>query len=331
MRQVLPLHPLDFCSPEQTRQYIRNRQADAASREAAQAPEGRGLVYIKTTVTPDLFPHLNNPISIGTITCPTGLPGRFDRGTTIPANSWPKNPEAIEIDQRLMRLKRLKKNVIMSARMHSKSMQHRQHHALMVTLTYKPGVEWSAEQIADYIRRVRQWYKRKGHQIRYLWVLELTKKGRPHYHCLFWHPAGRGLSMPRADSRGWWPHGMTRTEKARNAVGYMAKYASKGDDSIMPKGARLYGVGGLEARARLERAWLNLPVGVRRWGTPADRWRRAAGGGWVCRASGEWRASLWSVLLHGGRVFAVPRPLPIESPLDALRLALSLQWQHMRF
>ena len=68
----------------------------------------------------------------------------------------------------------------------------------------------------------------KGIFIHYVWVLELTKRGRPHYHVLFWLP--RGISMPKADKQGWWRHGMTNTVPARSPVGYLCKYTSKGID-----------------------------------------------------------------------------------------------------
>jgi len=313
-----PLSPLDFLSTDQIRQYIANRQADAISREAALRPEGPGLVHIKTSDV--LASAKKKPYTWdGRISCETGVPQAHEYGTSIPLKTFHPNADAVEIDQRLMRLKRLKKNVITSARLHSKEAP-RGSKALMVTLTYRESVEWHSEQMSRYIKHVREWLKRKGHPFRYTWVFELTKRGRPHYHVLVWLP--KGLTMPKADKRGWWPHGMTRTEWARNAVGYLAKYASKGTDDVLPKGVRLYGVGGLSAPSRLVRAWWNLPVSVRKWGFPSDRWRRADGGGWVCRASGEWRESLWSVQLVAGRVFAVPRPHTIASPFDALHQAL---------
>lgn len=318
MSDVLPLSPLDFLSRDQLRQYIRNRKADAISREAALRPEGPGLVHIKTT---DVPASEKKPLTWdGRISCETGIPQRHEYGTSIAVNTYHPNPDAVEIDQRMMRLRRLKKNVITSARLHCKEAP-RGSKALMVTLTYRDSVDWDASQMSRYIKHVREWLKRKGHPFRYTWVFELTKRGRPHYHVLVWLP--KGLTMPKADKRGWWPHGMTRTEWARNAVGYLAKYASKGTDDVLPKGVRLYGVGGLTLPSRLVRAWWNLPVTVRRWGFPADRWRRASGGGWVCRASGEWRESLWTVQIVAGRVFAIPRLLPTLSPLDALLQSLS--------
>lgn len=324
---VMPLSPLDFLSDAQLRQYISNRQADAISREAALRPEGPGLVSFKTTGTPPAFRFTE---LVAETKCETGIPMRHEVLHTprIVTQHLPSNPDAVLIDQDAMRLRRLKKNVLTTARMHQKAAPYGSK-PCMVTLTYREGVEWSADHLSPYIRHVRQWMKRKGHVFRYVWVFELTKRGRPHYHLLCWMP--KGLTMPKADKRGWWPWGMTRTEWARHAVGYIAKYASKGTDDVIPKGVRLYGVGGLGAPDRLTRAWWNLPVGVRRWGFPSDRWRRAVGGGWVCRASGEWRASLWSVQLVAGRVFAFPRPQPIQSPFDALLLALSAPWQHMRF
>lgn len=257
---------------------------------------GAGLVYIKTSQT-------------------------AHAAGVVPACVTPSRPDAFLIDQEAMRLKRLKKNVITSARYHCRDLQGQRFKACMVTLTYREDADWDAKQISRYLDCVKQWLKRRGHPCRYVWVYELTKRGRPHYHVLFWLP--KGLSMPKADKRGWWRQGMTQTVWARNAVGYLAKYASKGNgEQVIPKGVRLYGIGGLSATSRLNRAWWNLPTGVRAWGFPSDRWRRAPGGGWASRSSGEWRPSQWSVLLVGGRVFAAPRLQPMPSPFDELLQAL---------
>ena len=98
----------------------------------------------------------------------------------------------------------------------------------MVTLTYREDVEWSPRQVSGYLKCVREWARRKDIFIHYVWVLELTKRGRPHYHVLFWLP--KGVSMPKADKQGWWKHGMTRSEWAHSPVGYLCKYTSKGID-----------------------------------------------------------------------------------------------------
>ena len=298
------------------------------------SPEGAGLVPIKTSHTaldfeapPPFVPQpYRRSVLVDKPSCITGIPRRHEILHTpiFPKGIYPTQPDSFEVDQDLLRLKRLKKNVITSARYHQHEVKDlRKMKSVMVTLTYRDDVDWSAKHISNYLTSVRNWFSRKGHIFRYVWVYELTKRGRPHYHVLAWLP--KGLCMPKADKRGWWSHGMTRTEWAKNAVGYIAKYASKGNgDQVIPKGVRLYGVGGLNERSRLFRAWWNLPTGVRRWGFPSDRWRRAPGGGWCCRRTGELRPSLWSVVIIAGRVFAFPRLQPMKSPLDELLLGLSL-------
>jgi hypothetical protein len=328
LSHVLPLSDLDFLSDDQLFAYVRTRERAGARREAAQlSAEGAGLVYLKTSHSapvPKAFKLVEKT------ECSTGIPQKheFLSPGVFPEKCFPSNPEAFEIDRDLMRLRRLKKNVVTSARLHTKEAV-RGFKPLMVTLTYRPEDDWCPKQIALYLKRIRDWLSRKrpGSPFRYVWVFELTKMGRPHYHVLFWLP--KGLTMPKADKRGWWPHGMTKTEWARNAVGYLAKYASKGgDDQVIPKGVRLYGVGGLSLGSRRQRAWWNLPTGVRKWGFPECRWARAFGGGWVCRSghnAGEWRDSQWVVTLLAGRVFVAPRPPHISEALDAVLLPL-LSW-----
>jgi hypothetical protein len=141
----------------------------------------------------------------------------------------------------------------------------------MVTLTYRPGEDWAPRQITVCMQRIRAYLSRRGLPSRYVWVLEATKAGRPHYHVLIQLPYG--FSMPKPDKQGWWTHGLTRTEIARRAVGYLAKYASKAGSAITWKGARCYGVSGLSSR---NRAVLSF------WRAP--RWVRTACG--VCDARG---------------------------------------------
>ena len=114
--------------------------------------------------------------------------------------------------------------------------------------------------------------------------------------------------MPKPDKRGWWAHGMTRTEVGRNAVGYLAKYASKlfdvqsqsiGDNNTdgtvtwrrFPKHARICGGGGLgEARAAL-RYWMT-PRWFRERITNVCDVRRIRGG-YCIRSTGEIVESPW--------------------------------------
>lgn len=186
-------------------------------------------------------------------------------------------------------------------------------HALMVTLTYRQDDDWCPLQITAYLKRVRQYFLRRSVLIRYIWVHELTKAGKTHYHVLFWLP--RCYQMPKADKRGWWPHGMTKTEKVRkNAIAYVAKYASKGTHDDLPKGARLCGSGGLSADARDQRAWWGCPGYVRAWCPDySDRPRRAEGGGWIAKSSGDYLPALFELV----RCFPLMvRRKPLDAPPD---------------
>lgn len=340
MSLVNPLSPTDFMSRDQLRAYMEARRLDSALKANAElrgatGREAAGLVSIKTSRSSACF---DRPLStfVPAPTCSTGIFRRHEFSAALPVGAFPADPSATEIDQQLMRLRRLKKNILSAARFHTKEATAHRGKPLMVTLTYRDDVDWSGDQMSRYINAVKQWQIRTLKQLgrpaqplRYVWVYEHTKRDRPHYHVLFWIP--KGLTMPKADKRGWWPHGLTRTEWARHAVGYISKYASKGTEGHIPKGVRLYGVGGLSAKSRLFRAWWNLPVGVRTWGEPAAMWRRSPGGGWVCRRSGEWRESQYRVILSLGRVFVSRRPQPMPSPFDELHQALISRCQHTLF
>ena len=188
-----------------------------------------------------------------------------------------------------LRLKRLQKSVRISAEVVQERLQlsRIRYKSAMVTLTYRPDVDWSPRQVSNYLKCVREWARRKGIFIHYVWVLELTKKGRPHYHVLFWLP--KGVSMPKADKQGWWKHGMTKSEWARSPVGYLCKYTSKGLDfeswGKLPRGGRLYGHGGYSPSMRITRAWRLAPAWVRELIDEMDGVRKV-GCYWVNRASG---------------------------------------------
>lgn len=211
---------------------------------------------------------------------------------------------SFSVDPRQSRVNRMQRGTLTAARLHHESSTRGgfRYRAAMLTLTYRPGFVWLPDHIAALLTRVRQWCNRRGIQCRYVWVLELTKAGVPHYHAVFWLP--RGVSMPKPDKQGWWPHGMTRIEWARNAVGYVAKYASKGNFADKyPKGARIHGVGGLDVDSRNERIWWLCPSWVREhWPDFNDRPRRAKGGGWLSLATGHWVPSPYEVSYSGGRI-----------------------------
>ena len=178
--------------------------------------------------------------------------------------------EKVQIElpsQDYLRLKKLQKTVRITAEVieqRIKAFKQRMKPA-MVTLTYRPEVSWSPRHISSYIDCVKKWAKYRGLTVHYIWVMELTKKGIPHYHVMWWIP--KGYCMPKADKQGWWKHGMTNSVWARKPVGYLCKYTSKGIDQNsygkLPRNARLHGHGGLTQPMRFSKIWLLAPSWVR--------------------------------------------------------------------
>ena len=193
-----------------------------------------------------------------------------------------------------MRLSRLRKNVGMAAKLHNMAADRRGQ-VVMVTLTYRTTEQWQPDHVKAYLQAVRKWFARltgRARHLAYVWVAELQERGAMHYHVVFWLP--KGVTMPKADKRGWWPHGMTNTLRAKKPVAYVMKYATKFDSkSGLPKGARIYGVGGLDDGARRVRRWLNWPAFVQARASVADAFARAPGGGWTDLSTGEWFPSEW--------------------------------------
>lgn len=200
-------------------------------------------------------------------------------------------------------MKRMRSAIITAARLHQE--ENPRFRCCMLTLTYRPDAEWSADQISQLMQRIRVWLRRRGERLRYVWKLEATKAGKEHYHVLLWLP--RGLTLPKPDKQGWWTHGLTRIEWVKRAVGYAAKYAGKDEAGGFVKGARMYGVGGHTGGFLLQRRWWRLPNWLRQGQvSPEDRTRRRHGGGFVAMSTGECFTSPWRVIFQNGRVFLYP-------------------------
>lgn len=201
------------------------------------------------------------------------------------------------------RLKQMKKSVLNSARLLRDSLEGAHFRMAMITLTYAKVGEWKPDHMSAFMNHVRMFLSRRGLRARYVWVAELQERGAVHYHCLLFLP--RSVKLPKPDKQGWWPHGHTRVEWARKAIGYLTKYCSKlaSKTVAFPRGLRICGSGGLDADGRNERAWWRLPTYVREvWGI-AHRVRAAAGGGFVARATGEWMPSRYRFAgLHLGQI-----------------------------
>lgn len=178
----------------------------------------------------------------------------------------------------------------------------------MLTTTYRAEARWVASDVRALLDHCRKYAARCGFRLCYVWALELTDAGRPHYHVLMWLPKGR--TLPKPDKQGWWKHGSTRIEWAKKAVGYIAKYASKGIDaesmSEIPKGARMCGNGGLNKQGRIELRWWKLPTWVRDvWPYITDVARIK--GGYVERSTGEFLASPFTCDFQGGVLLVFQR------------------------
>lgn len=258
-------------------------------------------------------------------------------GLTLATRSLLAAVAAVPLDPLRKRLSDLRKIIGASSRGHMAAPNHDGDDVVMVTYTYRDGVEWSARHISGCIKAAREWFRRQGVPFRYVWVAELQPtRGVLHYHAAYFVPQlhgpmqpGRGavlrrhldgrveramaptFKLPLADERGWWPHGMTRTELARDAVAYLMSYLGKEDQKDFgrfPKGARAYGVGGLEDAFKRVNRWLRAPSFVRRMSSIDDGWKRApAGGVMVDRGSGQvvghagpTRPTGQVVELHGG-------------------------------
>ena len=229
-------------------------------------------------------------------------------------------PDTIRINARDSRGKKLRHNVITSARLIAEGLQEGgfRYRAVMVTLTYRPEVQWFPRHVSEFLDRARKHlHRRFAAPLIYVWVHESTKAGRPHYHVVLFLP--RGITLPKPDKQGWWPHGMTRIEWARKAVGYIAKYASKGSDD-MPKGARCCGTGGMTPSQRQVRRWWRLPGRIRATTVPEDDVRRATGGGFVSRVTGErweaeWEFAGYGVSPIGGKYIKLRRRVGNEKAL----------------
>ena len=227
---------------------------------------------------------------------------------------------SLTLDPNHIRSLRLKKSLITGARLHDQEAKAGSFRGAwyMLTTTYRNGSDAGPRDISEALKRVRGFFNRAVRlrfrsyrpRFRYLWCGELTQAGVPHYHILIWIP--RGIFIPKLDRKGWWPHGHTQIQKARNAVGYLAKYASKFVPDMVaafPKGFRTHAVGGLNEESKRELRWWKAPKTARDvLGAMADI--RKALGGYVDKITGEFWPSPWKVITDRGRIIVWKMELP---------------------
>lgn len=197
------------------------------------------------------------------------------------------------IDPKLARVAKMRSSILTGQRLLTEQATKGGHRGkwAMLTLTYAPGNETQARDISDLLAHIRKYLQRRSIPTRFVWVAEMQKRGVIHYHILMWLP--KGITLPKPDKQGWWPHGSTRIEWARKAAGYLAKYASKGDHSQYPKGVRIHGCGGLHGVCLNEWRWWKRPKYVRDFEPDFDvLWKRGLGG-WINIETGEILQSEW--------------------------------------
>lgn len=207
----------------------------------------------------------------------------------------------IQIDSRLSRLRGMKHAVVTAGRLIQEGVVRGgfRYRAAMLTFTYACVEDWQPLHISQALEAIREYMRRRGHSMLGVWVAELQERGAVHYHIVLWLPLR--FKLPLADKRGWWRHGMTCSEWARNAVGYLVKYASKGTGAHQfPRGCRIHGAMGLNKVQRMERRWWRMPKYIReRWTDWNLDVRRHVGGGFLSRVTGEWSPSKYQIAGFG--------------------------------
>jgi len=203
-------------------------------------------------------------------------------------------------DNTRRRLVHMQAGVRASARMISDDLQATgtRYRSALVTTTYRDGAVWDRRDISRLLTHYRKWAQRRNVWIRYVWTLELTKAGRPHYHIVLFLP--RGVTPPLPDKQGWWSKGCTNAKWARSPVGYISKYASKGTTGDLPHGARLWGCSSFSIAGRCRLLWHLAPFWLRRL-VPFDEGLRRVGAWWVNATTGWGYLSPWfHDKTHGG-------------------------------
>lgn len=212
-------------------------------------------------------------------------------------------PTTVEIDSEKARLTRMRRSLTWAASLIQHALGPLRYRPAMLTLTYRDVDGFSPRHVSELLNRIRGWLDRRGRHLHYVWVAELQQRGALHYHLVIWLP--KGLTLPKPDKQGWWPHGSTRIEWARNPIGYLIKYTTKFDSKHgLPKGARLHGAGGFEASAKQIRRWLNLPTWLKHLAGVSSAFVRIKGSGLVERDTGVCMQSPWRVSCRGGVVTA---------------------------
>jgi len=223
------------------------------------------------------------------------------------------------VDRKQHRTRKVSQSVKTTARLHQSEIASSgfRFKPAMITCTYAPGSFWCAKDISRLIKECRRYLQRRYSQttFRYTWVAELQKRGTIHYHVILWLP--KGCTLPKPDKRGWWSKGSTRIEWVKNAVGYLAKYASKGSETEheFPKGSRISGFGGLNNESRREYRFWRSPASIREAINPQQLLApstfdiRKTQGGYFNQDTGEFIESEYRLVLINGSQYIIKKAI----------------------
>lgn len=223
----------------------------------------------------------------------------------------------IHIDTSKTRVKKLGKSIMHAASHHEAACvrEYGRCAPIFGRLSYASDIKPSPQDIRQLWGRCRKWFERQIRhfpkserpRFRFVWVAELTKKGRVHYHYIAFLPPE--MKLPMFDSCGWWPHGSTRVERVRygganGVAGYCAKYISKATNgNTFPKGLRIHGTGGLTREEASAKRYHCAPGWVREYFEKEEQPRPMQGGGWFSRITGLIQTSpFYIVSTNAGRV-----------------------------
>lgn len=176
--------------------------------------------------------------------------------------------------------------------------------AVAVTLTYCDANQLATKHISAFLDRLRKALRRQGHTLPYAWVLE--RAGQFHYHLILWLP--RSYKLDFAKLSKWWLWGSSWAECCRSVTGW-GRYMAKFDNtSILPKGAKLFGYGGLDEDGKTAVARAGMPRWLQLLLPPSRRAFRCPGGGWADGLTGEMYRSpfIWT---PQGAILASRRPV----------------------
>lgn len=208
---------------------------------------------------------------------------------------YDKHGKYIALDSQQTRLKRMQATISAffadcdSSSLYADKITGRgTYYPILITLTYQSVALWDSKDISRVIDAYRKdWVQRLGKppgHFRYVWVAERQKRGTIHYHIVLWCPRGKSLAKPDKYHK----KGSTKIEGVRKGIrGYLSKYLTKGSTGIqgafpepMPKGARLFGHGGMRYAARVDLRYKLLPSYVRDIFKQENGIVRRAKGGW---------------------------------------------------